>query len=167
VDVNILLRRHGMPFSRCVHPPVFGSERVAAMCHTPGQNVVKSVLVSLGGRYVLCVLPACRRLDLDRVAKVCFADVAWVASEYELGNVFHDCECGAQPPFGKPYGLMTIMDESLRANEYIVFPAGAFTETYKMLLRDYEYLAEPVVARIAYQREPVHQRKAVIPAFRL
>lgn len=150
MDVALLLRRHGMPFTKTTHAPVFGSDRLAAESHTPGQNVAKPVLVNLGAAHVLCVVPACRRVNFDAVARAMNAEWARLATEGELGRIFHDCELGAEPPFGKPYGIPTLMDESLRDDEFIVFQAGSHTEAIRMLRSDYERVAEPLIATITH-----------------
>jgi Ala-tRNA(Pro) deacylase len=150
MNVDILLRRHGMPFSKTTHPPVFSSERLAAESHTPGQNVAKPVLVAVGPTYVLCVVPAHKRVSLEAVARAMHVESARLASEHELARIFHDCELGAEPPFGKPYGVPTLMDELLRSDEFLVFQAGSHTEAVRMLRADYERVAEPLVASIAY-----------------
>lgn len=149
MDVDILLRRHGMPFQKTRHAPVFSANRLAAQCHTPGHCVAKPVLVATDAGFVLCVLPACCRVSLDAVAQAMSARTARLASEPELARVFADCELGAEPPIGRPYGLPTIMDESLRGAEYVVFQAGTHTEAVNMRRADYERVAEPMVAPIA------------------
>lgn len=148
MNIEMMLRRFGMPFTRTVHPPTFSSQRLAAESHTPGRNVAKPVLVRVGATYVLCVVPADRRVDLERVSSVMGSSGAVLATEHELGQVFPDCELGAEPPFGKPYGLATLMDVSLQNDEYIVFQAGTHTDAVKMLRADYERIAEPIVAPI-------------------
>jgi Ala-tRNA(Pro) deacylase len=87
-------------------------------------------------------------VDLERVAQLLNADSAWLASEGDLARLFPDCEVGAPVPFGRPYGIPTVMDASLRDDEYVVFPAGTHTESVRMLRRDYERIAEPMVATI-------------------
>ncbi len=148
MDVELLLRRHGMPFSTNVHPPTFSSQRLAAEAHTPGQNVAKPVLVRAGSAYILCVVPASRRVDLDALARAMNVESVRLATEQELARVFDDCELGAEPPFGKPYGIPTVMDASLRQDEYVVFQAGSHTQAVKMLRADYERVAEPITAKI-------------------
>ncbi len=149
MDVDVLLRRHGMSFTKTTHPATFTAQRLAAESHTPGQNVAKPVLVRIGTTYVLCVVPACRRVDLDAVARAMNVEGAALASEHELAQVFDDCELGAEPPFGEPYGIPTLMDATLRDDEYLVFQAGTHTEAVRMLRADYERVAEPIVAPIS------------------
>ncbi len=97
----------------------------------------------------IVVVPACRRLDLDAVGRALNVQAARLATEHELARVFHDCEVGAEPPFGKPYGVPTLMDDKLRSDEYLVFQAGSHTESVKMLWADYERVTEPMVACIS------------------
>jgi Ala-tRNA(Pro) deacylase len=47
-----------------------------------------------------------------------------LATEAEFSSLFPDCEPGAMPPFGSLYNLPVYVDESLAADEAIVFNAG-------------------------------------------
>jgi prolyl-tRNA editing enzyme YbaK/EbsC (Cys-tRNA(Pro) deacylase) len=49
--------------------------------------------------------------------------VRLAATEQEFSSLFPDCELGAMPPFGSLYNLPVSVDESLAADEAIVFNA--------------------------------------------
>ncbi len=150
MNVEEFLREQKIPFEKSSHPATYTAQGLAAEEHVPGMDVAKPVIVKAGDRFFMCVLPACCRLDLDRVADVLNVEKAELASESEMASLFGDCELGAEPPFGKLYGLATFMDESLRGGEKIVFQAGSHTESLRMRRADYEKLAQPTVASFAH-----------------
>ena len=47
-----------------------------------------------------------------------------MATEKEVAQLFDDCELGAIPPVGKPYGLEMIVDDSLSEQPDVYFEAG-------------------------------------------
>ena len=47
-----------------------------------------------------------------------------LADEDEIGRMFPDCELGAVPPVGDPYGLPVMVDDALAVQPDIYFEAG-------------------------------------------
>src|SRR5712664_3244066 len=72
---------------------------------------------------ILAVLPAPNHVRLDRLAAEVGKSVR-LATEQEFSSFYPDCELGAMPPFGSLYNLPVYVDESLAADEAIVFNAG-------------------------------------------
>jgi Ala-tRNA(Pro) deacylase len=103
---------------------------------------------------VLAVLPATARIDLDRLAEVLDGRAVRIATEDEVERIFADCERGALPPFGRLYGLTTVVDTSLAGGSEIVFVANARHEGVRMRYLDYEAIEAPVQARFAMTTVP-------------
>src|SRR3954468_14830449 len=118
------LDRRGVPFVRRPHPTAVDGQHLAAALRTSGWRVAKSVLVDVDGRFYLFVLPAPERVSLERAAEVVGGSRARLADEEELSEVFADCEVGAEPPFGKLYGVKVVMAERLLAQPRLVVRAG-------------------------------------------
>ncbi|MDT8435254.1 MAG: YbaK/EbsC family protein, partial [Gemmatimonadota bacterium] len=110
-----LLEEAGADYEVIDHAPAFTAQEEAAASHVPGRNWAKTVEVLLDGRPALCVLPATRRLDLDKLRQATGAEKAELATESELARMFPDCDLGAMPPFGRLYGQSTFVDEVLRS----------------------------------------------------
>jgi Ala-tRNA(Pro) deacylase len=149
MDVIDYLQKHKVSFERLPHRTTYTGQELAAAEHVPGWNVAKPVIVNCDDVAVMCVLPACCRVDLDKVAKATGSRKATLATEQQMAEIFRDCELGAEPPLGKPYGLQTWMDEQLLKDEFLVFQAGKHTEAVKVARADYQQLAEARVASIA------------------
>ena len=150
-----LQSRH-VPFRSFLHEPMPSATRLARSVHVPGRQVAKAVLVGAGGGYVLAVLPSTHRIDFGRLATVLGVPEARLAAEDEVGRVFSDCERGALPPFGRPYGLRTVVDASLAGSAEIVLEGNLRHQGLRMRFRDYEAIEEPLRARFA---EPITPRR--------
>ena len=146
------LDKHGVKYSVVTHSPAFTAQGVAALSHTPGRNLAKSVVVKLDGKMALVVLPASFQIDLDLLRKATKATLVELASEREFKDRFPECETGAMPPFGNLYGLDVIADEMLANDTEIAFNACSHRDLIRLPWRDFERLAEPKLARFAAKR---------------
>ena len=149
MDIAKFLKEAGVAFQLRKHQEAYTAQEMAAAEHITGDAVAKPVVVHAGKKHVLCVLPASCKVDLGKLAKLLKAKKCRLADETELGELFPDVEVGAEPPFGKPYGLETVVDERLTACETIAFTAGTHSQTVCMSYADYARLAEPTVADFA------------------
>jgi Ala-tRNA(Pro) deacylase len=150
---EMLTSRH-VPFEKLHHSVAYTANRVAQALHVPGREMAKSVLLRAGQGYVLAVLPATHRVDVDRVKHELGEDVE-MAGESEMEVLFPDCERGAIPPFGSLYHVRTIVDESLAEDEKIVFEAQSHEEAIRMTYRDYENIEHPVKGQFARHVPPM------------
>ncbi len=146
MNVETYLKDAGVPFEKHEHQVAYTAQEMAAQEHVTGNAVAKTVVVNADGHKVLCVLPASRKLDLSRIATVVRARKCQLVDEPELARLFPDVELGAEPPFGKPYGLDTVVDEHLAKCERITFNAGTHRTAIRMRYADYARLATPQVA---------------------
>lgn len=138
-----------IPFERLLHGSAPTANRVAECLHVPGKDVAKSVLLRTTHGYVLAVLPANYRVDIDRIRGELGEPEMEVACEQEIEQIFNDCECGAMPPFGSLYHLPTIVDEHLTEDEKIVFDAQSHDEAFRMRYQDFAKLEQPRIGRFA------------------
>jgi Ala-tRNA(Pro) deacylase len=123
---------------------------MAAVEHEPGQYVAKPVIVKADGEYLMCVLSACYKIDLGALKDQIGARSVGLAEEKEIGELFPDCELGAEPPFGNLYDLPTLMDKALEADDHITFQAGSHEKAIRMSMDDYRKLVKPKVLSFSY-----------------
>lgn len=140
------LDEHHVHYELIPHPPTFTAQETAAVTHTPGKAMAKTLVVDINGQWAMVVLPATDQLDLARLRKVTGAAEVRLASEDDFKVLFDDCELGAMPPFGNLYDLPVFVDAHLREDEQIAFEAGSHHEMIRMPYADFERLVEPVVA---------------------
>jgi len=146
MKVEELLRSQGIAYERREHPTAYTAQEVAAEEHVTGDAFAKPVVVKADGKSYLCVLPASRKIDMTRLAKMLDVDACQLASEEEIATLFPDVEVGAEPPIGRMYGLPTVVDSSLAHREWIVFTADTHRQAIRMRYEDYARIAEPIVA---------------------
>jgi len=149
MDVCQYLSDKGINYVSDEHPPAYTAQEVAAREHVSGDMTAKPVIVHDGVQYVMCVLPASYRLNLEKVSRALESIDLRLASEEEMGEIFDDCEIGAEPPFGNIYRMETYVDEHLAADEEIVFQAGSHSRSVRMRYLDYKTLARPQIADLA------------------
>ncbi|MFO0911203.1 MAG: YbaK/EbsC family protein [Isosphaeraceae bacterium] len=132
-------------FERFLHCPAPTASRMASSVHVSGRRVAKGVLVRHELGYALAVLPATARVDLDRLGVILGNGPVRLATEAEVARVFVDCELGALPPFGRLYGLTTIVDEGLgRSGEVIICVGNYRHEGFQLRFADYEAIEAPI-----------------------
>lgn len=131
------------------HPEVYTAQEVAASLHVPGKELAKVVVVKVGGRFILTVIPASYKLDLKKLKGVFGGEKAELATEAEFKDLFPDCEPGSMSPFGNLYNLETYVDKTLTEDEEIVFQAGTHMDTIKVRYKDFERLAKPKISDFA------------------
>lgn len=141
--LQAFLNEHRVAHQVIPHRVAFTATSVAGAAHIPGQEMAKTVVVSLDGHLALAVLPATRRVDLERLRQSTGARHAELAQERDFIPEFPGCEPGAMPPFGDLYGLPTYVEPHLAADEQIAFNAGTHTEVVRMGYEDFARLAHP------------------------
>jgi len=150
MSVIEFLDNSGVQYELSEHKPTFSAQRLAAQEHEPGKYVAKPVIVRSDGEYIMCVLSASRKVDLRKLKGELRAEAVELAREEQVGNIFGDCELGAEPPFGNLYDLPTVMDSGLEKDDHILFQAGTHEKAIRMSMDDYRRLAEPRVFDFSY-----------------
>ena len=143
--IERFLSENGVRYGVVAHRHTGSSFDSAQSAKLPPDKVAKGVLLRENENYVLAVLPASRKLDLDRLRSET-GRAYELARESEVEKLFHDCAPGAVPAVGAVYGLETIVESSLREQPELYFEAGDHEELihvtehdYEMLLGDFQY----------------------------
>ncbi|OHB36979.1 MAG: deacylase [Planctomycetes bacterium RIFCSPHIGHO2_02_FULL_50_42] len=127
------------------HQEVYTAQEVAASLHVPGKDIVKVVIIKTTNKYVMAVLSADHKVNVDKVRTVLRDPGARLATEGEFKSLFPDCDVGAMPPFGNLYNIGVYVDKALTEDEEIVFQAGSHVETIRMKYSDFDGLVGPEV----------------------
>jgi Ala-tRNA(Pro) deacylase len=143
------LDQNSVHYEVASHRQAFTAQEVAAAQHVPGKELAKVVMLRAGTEFIMTVLPAPYRVDLDRIKAAIGKPEVMLATEQEFKGLFPQCEPGAEPPFGNLYGLPVYVEQALTRDEQIVFNAGTHTQTVKMKYADFARLVQPTVAAFA------------------
>jgi Ala-tRNA(Pro) deacylase len=131
------------------HSVAYTAQGIAALTHTPGKELAKTVMVMVDGRLSMAVVPASNRVDLFKLKKYLGADTVELATEGEFRDRFPDCETGAMPPFGNLYGMDVFADGGLVLDKEIAFNAGSHRELVRMSFADFRELVKPALIPLA------------------
>ena len=152
ITLENYLQEMGATFDVVNHPYSLSSLMTAQSAHISSDTLAKTVVLEDSGGYLVAVLPASNRLEIDRVDQVMNRNLE-MASEEELSMIFKDCEIGAIPPTGVAYGLDTILDASLCQLEDVYFEAGDHTDLIHMSGEEFRGLmADCQQANISHHR---------------
>ena len=146
MSLQSYLDEMGVHYRVSHHDTTYTASRLAESEHVPGRKVIKPVVVKADGQFVMCALPASHRIDMDALRRQLEAGDVELVPEPKLAELFPDCELGAEPPIGRLYGMTTLMDESLIADDQVTFQAGTHRDAVTMTLADYRRAAQPEVA---------------------
>ena len=125
------------------HSPAYTAQEIAALTHTPGKELAKTVIVKVDGELTMVVLPASEKVRLNHLRQTLGTENVELASEDEFKGAFPDCETGAMPPFGNLYGMNVFVAQELREDNEIAFNAGSHDELIRLSYAEYERLVHP------------------------
>jgi len=145
------LDENQIPYSVLTHTTAYTAQGAAATMQISGNELAKSVVLWAGEEMILAILPAPNHVGLEKLAVEVGKSVR-LATEQEFSTLFPDCELGAMPPFGSLYNLPAYVDESLAADETIVFNAGTHRDAIRMQYHDFVRVAKPRVCSFAQRR---------------
>jgi len=137
-----------IPYSVVTHTTAYSTQGTASTLQISGKELAKSVVLWTGEEMILAVLPAPNHVRLDQLGAEVGKSLR-LATEQEFSSLFPDCELGAMPPFGSLYNLPAYVDESLAADEAIVFNAGTHRDAIRMQYHDFVRVAKPRVCSFA------------------
>lgn len=146
--VKTLLDEEELDYDIARHAEACTARGVAAASHLPAKEVAKAIVVrDGGGRYLMAVVPASCRLDLEALTRASGHGALALATEVEVARLFPDCEPGALPPFGNLYDIPTFLDTCLCDVPEVFFSAGSRREAVGMRIADYLWAARPMLGR--------------------
>src|SRR5262245_8506199 len=151
--VQEFLRQANVDYSIFRHDPAYTAQEEAALTHVPGRCWAKTVICFADGEPIQAVVPAHFRVDLERLRQTACARAVRLARDEELEWLFPECERGALPPLGPLYRQRVFVDQSLAAQNSIVFNGGTHHDAVRMEFADFAALTQ---ARLGTFAAPLH-----------
>lgn len=160
--IRQILNKRNIPFQELHHEAAFTAQEVAGLEHVSGRRLAKVVIAIVDGRPVELVLPASRRVALDRVREALGAREARFASEQEMERYFSDAEPGAIPPLRRDEwrDVPVVMDETMRVEGQVMFQAGTHTDAVRLDFADWFKLVQPRVERFSVEDSAPREKTA-------
>src|SRR5262245_16477274 len=138
------LDNHKVKYVSMTHSPAFTSQEIAAAAHISGKQLAKTVIVKVGDKLAMVVVPANDQINFSKL-KGAVGGTVDLASESEFKDKFPGCEVGAMPPFGNLYDMPVYVSSRFRAIDNIIFNAGSHSELIQLAYNDFERLVKPKV----------------------
>lgn len=117
------LNDQGIDYEVMTHERTSSSLQTAAASHVPADSLAKGIVLTREGGYVVAVLPASCKVQLDSIEHALHCPVG-LATEEELSTLFPDCDVGAVPVIGAAYGLECVVDDRLEQQTDIYLEGG-------------------------------------------
>jgi Ala-tRNA(Pro) deacylase len=117
------LEASGVEYEVLPHPRSLCSAQTARRSRVPLHCLAKPVLFEDEYGYLMALVPAARRVDIERLRRQLNRRLE-LATEAELSDLFEDCVDGAMPALGAPYRIPTVYDDSLAGLSDVYFEAG-------------------------------------------
>ena len=141
ITLKEYLDSHHVSYEVIRHRRTDSALQTSEAAHIPGDKMAKSVLLGDDESYLMAVIPATHRLKLAHLSKMTGRHLELI-EEDELVQAFADCEPGAVPPTGKPYGIETVVDERLTEQPDVYFETGDHTQLIHVSGKQFRELLE-------------------------
>src|SRR3989442_4167216 len=93
------LDRVKVPYEVLTHRETFTAPELAQALHVPGRELAKVVMVNADERFVMTVLPANWKVDLQRLNEIFRTSHVRLATEAGINELFTACERAGIPRF--------------------------------------------------------------------
>jgi Ala-tRNA(Pro) deacylase len=118
------LEQQGAHYEACTHPHSRCSAETVRVAHVAPSQLAKSVLLEDDAGCLVAVVPADKAVMVGRLSRLLDRRALHLSDETRMGMLFDGCERGALPAIGMAWGIETIVDEELDANEVVYTEAG-------------------------------------------
>jgi len=148
--LKAFLDEHQTRYKTTIHSPAYTAQQTAQSAHIHGMNFMKSVIACVDGKFIMLVIPAPYRVDIEELKVALDAEDIRLASEKDFYELFPRCEAGAMPPFGNLFEMATHVAPCFGIDQTIAFNAGSHAEIIEMRFDDFLELTKPRLLESGY-----------------
>lgn len=130
------LGKQKIPFQVVDHKKVFTAYDLSQTLKEDLHRIAKTLLVKADKNYVIVILPAAFRVNLDKLKKALSANKISIPKEEVIIKVLK-VKVGGLTPFGALHKVETIADKSLLKTQTMIVNAGSFTQSLRLKVKDY------------------------------
>ena len=148
--IRSLLEEKNIPYRYFEHEEGSTSEEMARIRKNYSLTEgAKALILKTDAGFVQAVVPGDRKFSNKKLRALARTRNIRFATGDELATITDGIVPGAIPPFGNLFNLPVYIDESLLANEHIVFNCGERSASIAMRPDDYRNAVRPTVADIS------------------
>jgi len=149
-NLEKLLRSNKVKYEVLEHRKVYTAFDSAETQDLKLAEVAKAVLLKGKKSLYLAVLPAGNNCDFKALSKLTNDKVS-MAKEKDI-NKNINAKIGLIAPFGSLFDIPMFIDKKLLKNKKINLPAGSYTESIEMSVKDYQKLENPTPGNFAIKK---------------
>ena len=140
ITLNEYLSQHNIDYELIKHRHTTSSLASSNSAHLPTSQVAKAVILqNKDGEYLMATLPANHRLSINDVNATMGKEYHLV-NEWQLHELFPDCEQGAIPAVGNAYKMKMMVDDALLNAEQIYIEGGDHRYLVKIDHKQYKQM---------------------------
>jgi len=145
------LKKNKISFEIIPHKTVYTSFDLAKTLKVDPEEIAKVLLVRLGKKYALAVLPASKNLNLKKLIALSKQKQGGLAKEQAMKKVFK-IKPGTITPFGGFHKLPVYLDRKLAGVKKIIVSALSYTDSLKIKTADFIWLENPVLGSFSKKK---------------
>jgi len=149
-NLEKLLKTNKIKYEVVEHRKVYTAFDAAQTQDIKETEVAKAVLLKGKKTMYLAVLPASNNCDFKALAKL-VDDKVSIAKEKDINQKLKT-KVGLIAPFGTLFKIPVVLDKKLLKNKKINLPAGSYTESIKISIKDYLKLENPTQGSFAVKK---------------
>lgn len=142
------LDKNQIDYEELAHKTVYTAYDAAQTLKKELKEIAKNLLIQADKTYVLVVIPADKKLHLEKLKKALGAKKISIPKEQIMVKILK-IKPGALSSFGKLHKLETVVDKTMMQTKKAVLSAGSFTDSVFMKVKDFVQLEEAKLADIA------------------
>ena len=118
------LEEQQVPHEVVEHRTTYTAAAEARAAGVPADDATKTIALRDGGGYRIAVIPASKRLDLEKAREVLGDRSLRLATEEEMASAFGAFEVGALPPFGAMLPAPEVLDRHVLEHDRVLCSGG-------------------------------------------
>ncbi len=127
------LDQRGARYEILAHAHTRTSAETARSANVIPDHLAKSVVLEDDtGSVMMAVIPADKAVMVDELGRMLGRKSLRLADEERIAMLFKDCEPGAVPSIGMPWGIETVVDDELEACEAVYMEGGDHERLLRM-----------------------------------
>lgn len=134
-QVTNFLDKYGINHEILEHKTVYTAYDAAQTLGEKISDITKTLALKVDKKYVLVVLPADRRLDIEKIKKSLNAKKIEIIKEIDIAKVFK-IKSGKLLPFGTFHKVPVYVDKVLLKSKAIIISSGSHTESLKLKTKE-------------------------------
>ena len=146
--VKKYLDKQGIDYEALAHKTVYTAYDAAQTLQKQLKEIAKTILVEADKTHVLVILPADKKINMDKLKKVLGVKNLRIPDEKVMIKILK-IQPGTLSSFGKLHQMETVIDKAMLNTKKAVISTGSFTDSVFMKVKDLVKMEEARLADIA------------------